>query len=135
MPGKDNSIGGLRTRVAIYRLKETGRDEYGAVALVPEADPADWRWADVDELVGREYWWAQQAQATTSHTVRLYFYPGLSPLTHRLRLEDGTWLNIESAVNPDGVRIWHVCKCTAQADPAKARTQQEKGPPPAPPAP
>jgi len=115
-------IGPMRHRVAIYALAETAANEYHEVPRVPGDQPIAWRWADVQELAGKEYWWAQQAQAMTTHVVRLYFFAGLSPLTHRLKLED-RWLNIERVTNPDGVNVWHVLHCVAAADPAKAKAQ------------
>ena len=56
-------------------------------------------WAAVEPLSGREYFQAQQAQATVTHKVAMRYIPGVTP---RMRIKHGSrYLNIISAIDTD----------------------------------
>jgi len=98
------------------------RDVYNAVE--PEWKPvaeAPTRRAKVEQLSGREFWYAQQSEAAYSIRVTIRYLPGLSSLRFRFRWRDMI-LGIGAVINPDGQKIWHECMCAAMVQPAQQRT-------------
>lgn len=74
-------------------------------------------WAAVEPLTGREYWQAQQAQATVTHQVTIRYRPGVLR-TDRLLVKvagrswkDARVLNVEAVRDIEERHEWLVLLC------------------------
>lgn len=97
-------------------------DAYNAVESDWQAySEAVSRRAKVEPLAGREVWQAQQAGSLVTYRVTLRYLPGLRAVRFRFQWRN-LILNIASVINPDGMKVWHECLCTAREKPAQHRT-------------
>lgn len=99
--------GTLRHQVEIQQPVER-RDAYGGVEL--DWQQVDIRWASVEPLSGREMWQAKQAQAKTSHHVKMRAQD--LEIDPRMRLRYGERvLNIDGVTNADerGIMLDILC--------------------------
>lgn len=111
-------IGAPKTGSLIHRLKIqalAGQQTNTMGEPVEDWETIGHRYAAIEGLAGKEYWDAQQVKATTSHTVSIRYFSGLTTAMRFLwgrDEESGRVFNIGSALNLEERNEWHVCKCT-----------------------
>lgn len=107
----------MRAGDLIHRMRIERRSETQAAngeTVVTWGTVANRR-ARVLDLSGRELSEAQKIEARVTSEVHLRYYSGLTPTDRIVKLDADDdverTLNIVSALNPDGRRIWMVCLC------------------------
>lgn len=98
--------GKLIHSVAIEK-KVTQRDTYGA-EIVTWVEVAR-AWASVEPLSGREYFQAQQMQASVDYRITMNYQPGIVP-TMRVKWNDRGF-NIRSVINTEERNIELILMC------------------------
>ena len=76
--------------------------------------------AKVEQLSGREFWFAQQANSALSIRVTIRYLAGLNSLRYRLVWRNMV-LSIGAVINPDGIKVWHQLMCQSKMQPAELR--------------
>ena len=108
-------IGKLRQRVTIQKVTHSQDASYGST-VETWADVGT-VWADVRAATGRERFvsGANTEAATATHTVRMRYLDGLSPVNHRL-VWDSKVLDIEAVSDPTGRGAAMVVNCVEVAN-------------------
>ena len=120
MAWRDIDPGELRETVGVETAPAFEDKKDGYNAIEPQWKSAGSRRAKVEQLSGREFWFATESNSGISIRVVIRYFPGLTTSKHRF-IWRGMILGISSAINPDGIKIWHECMCQARAKPAEAR--------------
>jgi SPP1 family predicted phage head-tail adaptor len=105
------SVGSLRHRITIEKPTET-RSKSGAITLSWET--AATVWAEKQDLSGREYLQAQQAESLISTRFRIHYR---SDITAKMRVKHGNnYYSIEAVLDPDGFRreLHLMCKAVPE---------------------
>jgi SPP1 family predicted phage head-tail adaptor len=99
---------GLLRHKIEFQEKVTLRDSMGGEMVTWE--PYCYSWASIEPLSGREYFAAQQAQASISHKMKMRYQAGIKPY-HRIMWGDRTF-DINAIINTDEKNRELVLFCT-----------------------
>jgi len=93
-------IGKLRNKITIQKPIETTNDEGEIIQTWEEFATV---WAEINPLIGREYWASKQTTSEVTGKIRIRYIAGITP---KMRVKFGERIfNIEGLINPDEKNI------------------------------
>jgi SPP1 family predicted phage head-tail adaptor len=98
--------GKLRHKISIEQ-KAIRRDSYGAEEIT--WTPFLYAWASIEPLSGREYFLAQQIQASVDHKIIMRYQPGIRP--DMKAVWNGRSFNIKAVLNKEERNIELMLMC------------------------
>jgi SPP1 family predicted phage head-tail adaptor len=111
--GLKHPLGDYRHRLTVQRRQSGEPNAYREPTPATPVILAK-RWARIESLTGREFWLAQQAQASTSHRVNLRYVAGLTSRGCFLTFGSRTF-EIESLVDLNELHVEHELMCVEKS--------------------